>query len=75
MQRFKVQQHEAPDPNVTEADFERRMNEYDNNWHGLVDFYRDLKLQNPSLNMKIVDVDTMGKKLDDIFKIAKDQVF
>jgi len=56
---------------LTEADYERRMNEYDNHYHGLLDFYRDMK----DTSVKLVEIDTMGKKLDDVYKIAKDHVF
>jgi hypothetical protein len=51
------------------------MNDYDNHYHGLIDFYRDLKLNHPDINIKIIEIDTMGKKLEDIYRQAKDQIF
>jgi len=37
----------------------------------LLDFYKDLK----DTSVKVVEIDTMGKKLDDVYKIAKEHIF
>lgn len=56
---------------MTEVDFERKMSEYETNQHNLVEFYKNLN----NASVKIIEIDTMGKKLDDIYRIAKDQIF